>query len=281
VGYFETLADAEKWADGVRGRYPNAIATIAPAALSRRPDSEAPAPQHADRESLSDTQVLKMLETRRASPAQDGVDEQDCAQIALLRPEDTSTRKALQEAVAQGAPVSFALQLLWSPQPIDLSRVPALAIFKAYTLYALESRREGRVRHFLRAGFFADPISAKQVAVQVRANFASAAVVPVGEEEVTRARAAVTGSSSIPYLAQPGVDRAPDADSLPSSATQSKPSNEKRRRVSAGPETLAQTLARLAAREIWTDPDSLSASGVRHLRVEVQEHTSDRSERAR
>jgi hypothetical protein len=27
---------------------------------------------------------------------------------------------------------------------------------------------------------------------------------------------------------------------------------------------------------MWTDPDSLSESGVRHLRVEVQEHSSGR-----
>jgi hypothetical protein len=41
--------------------------------------------------------------------------------------------------------------------------------------------------------------------------------------------------------------------------------------------TLAQTLRQLAEREMWTDPDSLSESGVRHLRVEVQERTSGRS----
>src|SRR5208282_5544822 len=108
---------------------------------------------------------------------QDDVDERNCDQIALLRPDDTGTRRALKEAVAQGAPVSFAVQLHWSALPIDLSCVPSLAIFKPYTLYARESRREGRSCYFLRLGFFADPFSAKQVAVQVRSTFASAAVV--------------------------------------------------------------------------------------------------------
>jgi hypothetical protein len=290
MGYFETLGDAERWVDAIRGRYPNAIATMAPTAL-RPPNSEAPASQHADPplriprsdlapakdESLSDTQVLKILETRRAFRVQGDVDERACDQIALLRPDDTSTRQALKEAVVQGAPVSFAVQLHWSAEPIDLSRVPSLAIFKAYTLYGIESRREGRSRYFLRMGFFEDPVSAKQVAVQVRSNFASAAVVPVGEQEVTRAREAGMAASSIPNLVQQRVDRALDSNSTPRAATESEPLSDVPRRVSRGAETLEQTLARLAEREIWTDPDSLSESGVRHLRVEVQEHRSGRS----
>ena len=185
MGYFETLADAERWVEAVRRHYPNAFATIAPVAFLRPDNSEAPSlppaasqavvPQSSDPapvkdESLTDTQVLKILETRRVSAVQNDV---ECDQIALLRPDDTSTRQALKEAVVQGAPVSFAVQLHWSAQPIDLSRVPPLAVFKAYTLYAIESLREGRARNFLRLGFFADPISAKQVAVQVRSNFAS------------------------------------------------------------------------------------------------------------
>jgi hypothetical protein len=284
MGYFQTLADAERWVDAIRGRYPEAIATLAPAALSRAPDSETPASRHADSplaappssglaraqdESLTDTQVLRILDGRRAFRAQGDVDDRACEQIGLLRPEDTSTRQALKEAVAQGAPVSFAVQLHWSAEPIDLTRVPTLAIFKAHTLYALESRREGRSRYFLRMGFFGDPVSAKQVAAQLRSNFASAAVVPVDEQEVTRAREAGAGASSIPSLVQQRVDPA-------RSAPESKPSSDKPRRVPRGPETLMQTLKRLAEREVWSDPDTLSESGVRHLKVEVQ-HTSGRS----
>src|SRR5208282_1298193 len=110
MGYFETLADAEKWVEGVRGRFPNAIATIAPTAFLRAPNPEALAPQAADSrptvaqcsevtpikdKSLTDTQVLKILQTRGVVRGEDGVDERDCAQIALLRPEDTGTRHAL------------------------------------------------------------------------------------------------------------------------------------------------------------------------------------------
>ena len=286
MGYFETLADAERWVEVVRRHYPNAFATIAPVAFLRPANSEAPSlplaasqpvvlqssdPAPVKDESLTDTQVLKILETRRVSAVQDDVDERNCDQIALLRPDDTSTRQALKEAVVHGAPVSFAVQLHWSEQPIDLSRIPSLAMFKAYTLYATESRREGHFRYFLRLGFFADPLSAKQVAVQVRSTFASAAVVPVVEQEVTRAREAGMGTSAIPYLVDQRVDRGIDSNGTPGSPTQSKPLSDARRRVSRG----------AGEREMWTDTDSLSDTGVRHLRVEVQEHSSGRWRRIR
>jgi hypothetical protein len=296
MGFFETLAEAAKWVEAVRRHYPNAFATIAPDAFLRSANSEASplqpaafqpvAPQSratapANDESLTDTQVLKILETRRVSAGQAWVDETNCDEIALLCPDDTSTRQALKEAVVRGAPVSFAVQLHWSAQPIDLSRVPPLALFKAYTLYATERHRQGRSCHFLRLGFFADPISAKQVAVQVRSVFASAAVVPIVEQEVTRASEAGTDTSAIPYLVEQRVDPGIDSNGTPGSPTQSKPLSGASRRVSRGAETLEQTREPLAEREMWTDPDSLSETGVRHLRVEVQEHPSGRWKRVR
>lgn len=285
MGYFETLADAEKWVEAVRGRYPDAFASIAPAALSRTIDCGALSLAEASsessvrssafapvaHESLTDTQVLKVLERRGVGAATDAM-ERTGDHIALLRPEDTSTRHALKEAVAQGAPVSFAVQLHWSAQPIDLSRVPPLAMFKAYTLYATESRREGRCRYFLRLGFFGDPISAKQVAAQVISHFASAAVVPVAEQEITRVREGGMGGTAIPYLAEQRVEPAPDAtDTTGSSAPKGIPYRMPRR-----PETLRQTLERLARREMWTDPDALSDTGVRHLKIEVDERKKRR-----
>jgi hypothetical protein len=288
MGYFETLADAERWVEVVRGRCPNAFATIAPEEVLQPPNSGAPAdsqpavskgsePAPITAASLTDTQLLKTLDMRGVSAVQDDVEKNNRDQIALLRPEDTSTRHALKEAVAQGAPVSFAVQLEWSAQPIELSHVPSLAIFKAYTLYAIESRREGRSRYFLRLGFFGDPVSARQVAVQVRSNFPSAAVVPVAEQEVTRAREGARGASSIPYLVEQRVDQGIDSNGASASPTESKPLSVVPRRVSRGPETLMQTLKRLAEREMWTDPDSLSESGVRHLRVDVQGRPPGRS----
>src|SRR5215831_1701526 len=42
MGYFETLADAERWVEAIRGRYPDAFASIAPGAFLRTHGSEAP-----------------------------------------------------------------------------------------------------------------------------------------------------------------------------------------------------------------------------------------------
>jgi hypothetical protein len=260
MGYFETLAEAERWLEAVRRHYPNAFATATP--LKDR--------------SLSDTQVLEILDARRVSVIQDDADEKACDQIALLRPDDTGTRLALKEAVAQGAPVSFAVQLHWSAQPIDLSGVASLGIFKPHTLYATESRRAGHSCYFLRLGFFADPISAKQVAVQVRSTFPSAAVVPVVEQEVTRAREAGMGSSTIPYLGEQRVDRGIDFNGTSGSSTQSNLLSDATRRVPGSSVAVGQTLEPLAKRRPGSDVDSLSESGVRHLRIEVQEHSSGR-----
>ena len=290
MGYFETMADAEGWLEALRRQYPNAFATIAPVKFLRPADSGAPSlpaasqpvvaqssdPAPLNEELLTDTQVLKILETRRVSAVQDGVDESACDQIALLRPDDTGTRRALKEAVASGAPVSFAVQLHWSAQPIDLSGVPSLATLKPHTLYATESHREGRSCYFLRLGFFADPISAKQVAVQVCSTFASAAVVPVVEQEVMRAREARMVSSAIPNLGEQRVDRRTDSNGTSQSSTQSNPLSDAPRRDPSGAEAVGQTPGTLAKKAAWADADSLSDSGVRHLRIEVQEHLSGR-----
>jgi len=135
--------------------------------------------------SLSDTQVLKMLETRRSQES--GPAEVDDSGIPLLKPDDTGTRQALKEAIVSNASVAFAVQLQWSVQPVELDKVPPLAIFSAYTLYTVEGSRDGRRWYGLRLGFFSDAISAKQVAYYVRSEFTSVAVVPVSPQEKSRA----------------------------------------------------------------------------------------------
>jgi len=147
----------------------------------------------ADGSSLTDTQVLRFLEARREEPGpsrtQSPLQSDAAAEsgISLLKPDDTGTRRALKEAVSHNDPVSFAVQLQWSVQPVQLDKVPPLAIFSAYTLYSVEGSREGRKWYGLRLGFFNDAISAKQVAYYVRSEFNSVAVVPVSPQERERA----------------------------------------------------------------------------------------------
>jgi hypothetical protein len=155
--------------------------------LMRAPPPPLPPPPAAEKSSLSDTQVLKLLETRRPENAEPVAGSVQGDNIPLLKPDDSGTRRALKDAVVENAPVYFAVQLQWSVQAVQLDTVPPLAIFSAYTLYTVEGSREGRKWYGLRLGFFSDAISAKQVAHYVRSEFASVAVVPVSPQERSRA----------------------------------------------------------------------------------------------
>jgi hypothetical protein len=287
MGYFQTLTDAQSLLRAVRRRFPRAVALRAPA-TSSQPNCERPAldptkpPLGAPGrqsfapvvdESLTDTQVMRILETRSVATAPSEAEQRNAAAIGVLRPEDTSIRRALKEAVVQGAPVFFAVQLDWSAQPIHPGHAPPLPIFKTHTLYATESRREGRCRYFLRLGFFEDAASAKEAASAVRSKFASPVVVPVTEQEIAHAHAAST--DSLGFADAPlSLDQASDRSGMGNPAPRAKPPADRPRRSSQSAETLEQTLETLAAREMWNDPDSLSDTGVRHLRIEVLERKS-------
>lgn len=262
-----------------------------------------------DNSSFTDTQVLKFLETRRADGTELGGLEVESGAISLLKPDDTGTRRALKEAVAGNQPVAFAVQLQWSVQPVELSKVPPLAIFSAYTLYTVEGSRDGRKWYGLRLGFFTDAISAKQVAYYVRSEFASVAVVPVSPQEKSRAsdsekkadlafpkksrtervdefklidpddespsvpsRPAATPVGGKPALTKP----AGPAKTTPPSGRRGSRGNRVRAREARTPQTLEETLEILGASQLEMDNgngESLNESGVRHLRVEVQKNT--------
>jgi len=275
MGFFETLAQAERWAESVRRIYPGAVASIAPLGLVRSATSEVPTGYwaHGDDAHLSDTQVMQTLEANRVPAVSGDVDERGHDQIPLLRPEDSGIRKALKEAVIQGAPVSFAVQLHSAAQPIDLDHVRSLEAFKGHTLYATASHRKGRSSYFLRLGFFSDPRSAKEVAVQVRSTFASAAVIPVVEPEITRAREAAVSGSAIPNL----IERSDEVVDFGSHETDLLPAQPGPSSRGHG-RTEERQRDRHLRDELGTsiDSDPLSESGVRHLKVEVQEQSSGR-----
>lgn len=248
--------------------------------------------------SLSDTQVLKILEQRDEQSA-------DASQnaIAMLKPDDTGTRRALREAVAQSQPVAFAVQLQWSVQPIHLQSVPPLAIFSAYTLYTVEGNRDGRKWFGLRLGFFSDAISAKQVAYYVRSDFTSVAVVPVSPQERTRAldaeRRSPTLAQPIPVRDQPEdefklIDDEPAKPAAPAPApvrpkpaatpkpaaaprAAARPAGRTTGRAKNRPETLEETLEILGASALEIDNgrgELINETGVRHLKVEVRKETA-------
>jgi hypothetical protein len=254
-----------------------------------------------DDAALTDTQVLRFLETRRDEETARSEEEGESGSISLLKPDDTGTRRALKEAVVRNAPVSFAVQLQWSVQPVELDKVPPLAIFSAYRLYTVEGSRDGRKWYGLRLGFFTDAISAKQVAYYVRSEFASVAVVPVSPQERTRAseddkKAAglafpkrarqepvdefkLIDTEEAPVVSAPPARPAAAAQPGPA-AKASHASNKRGNRVRArehrSPQTLEETLEILGASQLEIDNgngETLNESGVRHLRVEVQKNT--------
>ncbi len=249
---------------------------------------------------MSDTQVLRMLETRRSDDSGKVTDDANSG-ISLLKPDDSQTRRALKEAVIDNAPVSFAVQLQWSVAPVELDKVPPLAIFSAYTLYTVEGSREGRKWYGLRLGFFSDAISAKQVAYYVRSEFTSVAVVPVSPAEKVRASDAETRAATgafqrrhveqkteefklfdedkdvvgepPPKAAQPLAAR-PAGRGAP--ARRNKPMGRVRAKEHRSPKTLEETLEILGASDLEIDNgrgETLNDTGVRHLRVEIQKNT--------
>ena len=84
----------------------------------------------------------------------------------------------------------YAVQLIWSRGAIELAKIPALAIFSGYLLYAVETEPGPRRFFGVRLGFYADALSARLVAQYVRSDFKSVAVVPVSAREMTKASTA-------------------------------------------------------------------------------------------
>ena len=84
----------------------------------------------------------------------------------------------------------YSVQLLWSREAIDLGKLPLLAIFSGYLLYAVETEPGPRRYYGVRLGFYTDALSARLVAQYVRSDFKNVAVVPVSQREITRASTA-------------------------------------------------------------------------------------------
>lgn len=296
---------------------PPKVAAPAPQSPSARPAVPTPkiapprvtAPPQlaAANSSLSDTQVLRVLEERRAdasavSGPRTAGERAAQAAIELLRPDDTRTMRALKDEVQHNATVQFAVQLDWSVTPIDLDSVPPLAIFSAYTLYTIESNRDARKWFGLRLGFFSDALSAKQVAYYVRSDFASVAVVPVPAAEKERAIEDAHRQPLVPrkrsakkpadefklFDAEPVANPpAPSAQAVRAkleaaaradrNPARTRPKPAARKKANSLEDALEQTLEILGASELEIDNgrgELLNDTGVRHLSVKIDKRTS-------
>ncbi|HEX4051945.1 MAG TPA: hypothetical protein VHY19_13815 [Steroidobacteraceae bacterium] len=153
---------------------------------------------------LSNTATLRLLEagaaTREPSAAAAVAPAVSPAAGAAARPASAESA-AIAKVNAANTPrpdkQCYAVQLVWSVQPIDMTQVPQLAIFSAYSLYGAEGNRDGRRWYGLRLGFFTDAVSAKQVAQYVRSDFATVSVVPVTTREREQALKSAGGGAAV------------------------------------------------------------------------------------
>jgi hypothetical protein len=147
---------------------------------------------------ISDHSVLAVLEQGAAAASATTASTVAMAMPVARSPGASVWRDAADEAQAAAQAEAqprvekpfYAVQLMWSVQPMDIAQVPQLAIFSAYTLYGAEGNRDGRRWYGLRLGFFTDAVSAKQVAHYVRSEFSTVSVVPVTARERERAKLA-------------------------------------------------------------------------------------------
>lgn len=154
LGYFDSQQAAEAMLIEARRRHPGAVVETA---------------QRASMGSLDDTLRTRFdIERRPTAPVPQTVP------APTPEPEEPVARQF------------YAVQLIQSSTPIDMTRVRRLAIFEGYSLYRTQSDRDGRRSFGLRLGFFTDQLSAKLVMQYVRSEFERAAVVPVSEREAGR-----------------------------------------------------------------------------------------------
>jgi hypothetical protein len=240
---------------------------------------------------LSDKEALRVLEQGAAARASKHAAKVPAAKVSAAKSTSPGTDAA-----------GYAVQLLWSVQPIDHARVPQLAIFAAYTLYGAEGNRDGRRWYGLRLGFFTDAVSAKQVAAYVRSEFATVSIVPVTQRERERAKQATTRPGATPpvvaeaatagaaAVAQSGEFKLieDNAAAVPEAVaaartmrgapgkraklrTPAQKSGVASARAKAKPMTLEETLEILGASQLQMDDSreaTINDSGVHHLRSE-------------
>ena len=207
IGYFPSVAAAEQLLPVVRTLYPAAFVSPAPqtnlgslddTAIARfsilRP-IEAPA---AESPPTTEPVIGPVPELAAANDAAEepSAPTLTAADAVVAAPSvEPSPPVEAPPPVATRAPEHkptqrYAVQLIWTKESIDLGKVPNLAIFDGYLLYAVETEPGGRRMYGVRLGFYEDALSARLVAQYVRSDFKGVSVVPVSGREVTRASSA-------------------------------------------------------------------------------------------
>lgn len=195
IGFFPSLETAEAALPFVRDAYPAAFAGLAPDTNMGSLDDTA----------VARFSVIRPIEVTPQAPATKAplpkIHVEPTARPATAGRDPTAPTApptpAPQQRVPDEPTQQYAVQLLWSAKPVDVSVIPPLEIFDGYLLYAVETKRGGRRMYGVRLGFYADALSAGLVARYVRPAFAKTVVVPVSDRECTRASTATISLASV------------------------------------------------------------------------------------
>ncbi|HXQ64864.1 MAG TPA: hypothetical protein VN787_08405 [Steroidobacteraceae bacterium] len=197
VGYFSSVEAAEKLLPVIRETYPAALITVAPQSNMGSLDDTA----------MARFSILQPIEPAAAAAAPAAPMPARPDEVALIdapraepSPAPEPTPPVLTRADAVTLPAApavtarlgqhYAVQLIWSHDPIEVAKIPILAIYSGYLLYAVETEPGPRHYYGVRLGFYADALSARLVAHYVRSDFSGVSVVPVSDREMTRASTA-------------------------------------------------------------------------------------------
>jgi hypothetical protein len=208
IGYFPSAEAATKLLPIVRRTYPAAMVTIAPqsnlgslddTATVRfsilQPVDPAPAVTPSRTESPAAAAPVAGHAHPRPKPAPP-VLTPSMSVVPQARALPVNASPAIEPIVKTKETQRYAVQLVWSRDPIDVTKIQWLAIFAGYLLYAVEMEPGIRRGFGVRLGFYADALSARLVAQYLRSAFKGVSVVPVSEREVAMASTATLGLGS-------------------------------------------------------------------------------------
>ena len=207
LGYFLSVAEAERVMPVVRETYPTAFVAVAPqtglgslddtgvARFSILNPVEAAAPTVPPTAAIDMPAAAPVVQTSpvepQAPPPPTVIPVLTAAQIVVSGTHAVAPVSAKDEPPLMLKPAQrYAVQLVLSKPKIDLARLPRLEMFNGYLLYAIESEPDGCRLYGVRLGFYDDVLSARLVAQYVRSEFKGVSVVPVSEREIARAATA-------------------------------------------------------------------------------------------
>ncbi len=195
VGYFQTVAEAERVLALLRPAWPQALVSAVPdadlgsldnTAMTRFSILQPPAtPPQPPPPTINPPVTVRPIDPLPPSAVPPPV-LKILAKVPV-EPRYASSAVAGEVPSLQPAIQRYAVQLAFGREPIDLASLPDLAIYEGYLLYAIEAQPGGRRLYGVRLGFYDDVLSARLVAQYVRSEFRDVTIVPVSEREVLRA----------------------------------------------------------------------------------------------